>query len=180
MGNQSCCPIQYTEGDYRYRITYSFLAGDMLTIVLDNDGDIMHYWGSARRGVAKPDQDSAFRMLAECNAWRRAAKEYLSYGDMIKPKQYECDEFCAFTVVRRQSFTKKVPKVLSNAFVHQGKRADIFVNYEKEPVKVRVPISEKEKVFLSSEDFANGKWETREKDEITIAPLSVVLIEDVQ
>lgn len=179
MGNQSCCPFVYDEGDYCYRITYSFLAGDMLTIVLDNDGDIMHYWGSARRGVEKPDQESTFRMLEECNAWRRAAKEYFSYGDMVKPKAYECDEFCEFTVVRRQNFTKKVPKVLANAFVYQGKRADIFVNYEKEAVTVRVPISEKERVFLSSEDFTNGKWETRVNDEITIAPLSVILIEDV-
>lgn len=180
MGNQSCCPIQYTEGDYRYRITYSFLAGDMLTIVLDNDGDIMHYWGSARRGVEKPDQESTFRMLEECNAWRRAAKEYLSYGDMVKPKEYVCEEFCEFTVIRRENFTKKVPKVLSNAFVYQGKRADIFVNYEKEPVTVRVPISEKERVFLSSEDFTKGKSFVRKSEEITIAPLSVVLIEDVQ
>jgi hypothetical protein len=99
---------------------------------------------------------------------------------MIKPKQYECDEFCTFTVVRRQSFTKKVPKVLSNAFVHQGKRADIFVNYEKQPITIRVPISKNEKVFTSSEDFIHKKWETRAREEITIAPLSVVLIEDVQ
>ena len=180
MGNQSCCPIEYTEGDYRYRIAYSFLAGDMLTIVLDNEGDIMHYWGSARRGVAKPDQDSTFRVLVECNAWRRAAKEYLSYGDMVKPKEYVCDEHCEFTIVRRQKFAKKLPKVLANAFVYNGKRADIFINYEKEPVTVQLPISKTERVFLSSEDFTNGKWETRVNEEITIAPLSVVLIEDVQ
>ena len=179
MGNQSCCPFVYDEGDYCYRITYSFLAGDMLTIVLDNDGDIMHYWGSARRNVGKPDQDSTYRMLEECNAWRRTAKEYFSYGDMVKPKEYVCEEFCEFTVIRREKFIKKVPKVMANAFVYKGKRADIFVNYEKEPVKVRVPISEKERVFLSSEDFTNRKWETRVNEEITIAPLSVILIEDV-
>ena len=68
---------------------------------------------------------------------------------------------------------------MANAFVYNGKRADVFVNYEKEAVIVRVPISKNEKVFLSSEDFTNGKGETRVNDEITIAPLSVVLIEDV-
>ena len=179
MGNQSCCPIQYTEGDYRYRITYSFLAGDMLTIVLDNEGDIMHYWGSARRGVAKPDQESTYRMLETCNAWRRDAKEYLCYGDMVKPKPYACEEYCEFTVLRRQEFLKKLPKVLSNAFVHNGKRADILVNYSKEPVAVSLPVSAKERVYVSPEDFVNGKATVR-GESFVIAPLSAVLIEDEQ
>ena len=179
MGNQSCCPIEYTEGDYRYRIGYSFLAGDMLTIVLDNDGDIMQYWGSARKNVGKPDQESTFALLKECNAWRTAAKDYLVYGDMVKSKSYTCEDYCEFTVVRRQEFTKRVPKVMANAFIYKGKRADVFLNYEKEPVNIRVPVSKSEKLFVSSQDFKNGKNVTRVSEEITIAPLSVILIEDI-
>ena len=180
MGNQSCCPFRYTEGDYRYRITYSFLAGDMLTIVLDNDGDIMHYWGSARKNVGKPDQESTFLLLKECNAWRNAARAYLSFGDMIKPKDYLCEEYCEFTIVRRQEFVKKAPKVMSNAFKNGDKRADIFVNYCKEPVEISLPISTTEKLFYSSEDYENGKATLRTTEKITVAPLSVILIEDEQ
>ena len=178
MGNQSCCPFEYTEGDYRFRITYSFLAGDMLTIVLDDDGDIMHYWGAARRNVGKPDQESIYTLLQECNAWRNAAKEYLVYGDMVKPKEYLCDEYCEFTIVRREKFPKKVAKVAANAFTHKGKRADIFVNYEKEPVTIKLPITETERIFVSSEDFTNGTYLSRDSEEITVAPLSILLIED--
>ena len=177
MGNQSCCPFVYDEGDYCYRITYSFLAGDMLTIVLDNDGDIMHYWGSARRGVKKPNQESTFRMLEECNAWRRAAKEYLSYGDMVKPKEYICEEFCEFTVIRREKFIKKVPKVMANAFVYKGKRADVFVNHTTAPVAITLPQNVGERLYLSASAFAHGEATMRQEEQITVSPLSIVMVE---
>ncbi|MBQ8428924.1 MAG: hypothetical protein IJX30_02385 [Clostridia bacterium] len=177
MGNQSCCPFQYTEGDYRYRITYSFLAGDMLTVVLDNDGDVMHYWGAARKNVGKPDQESVFLLLNECNAWRNAAKEYLLYGDMVKPKQYDCDEFCEFTIVRRQAFPKKVPKVMANAFVYKGKRADVFVNHTTAPVTITIPKNAGERLYVSAFAFAQGEATMRQEEQITVAPLSVVVVE---
>lgn len=176
MGNQSCLEFRYAEDDFRYRTAYSFLAGDMLTIVIDEDGEIMHHWGAARKGVAKPEQAGAFEFIKNCNAWRRAAKEYLCYGDMQKPVAYECDEYCHFTVFRRKDFDKNVAKVMSNAFSYAGKVGNFFVNYTKEAVKISVPVQANESLYMTAEAFSAGNATVRESAEITVAPLSTVLL----
>lgn len=178
MGNQSCCSFQWHEDDFRYRAAYSFLAGDMLTIVIDENGEIIHHWGAARSGEKNPEQESCFAIMKEFNAWRVAAKEYLCYGDMAKPIPYTCDEYCDFVVFRRRDFEKRVPKVVSNAFTYKNKRADIFVNFTCEPVTASIPVAAGERVYLTSADYANGKATVRQSAEITIAPLSVILIEN--
>jgi hypothetical protein len=119
-------------------------------------------------------------LIQECNAWRVAAKEYLCYGDMTKPLPYTCDEYCNFVMFRRQDFEKKIPKVMSNAFTYKGNRADIYVNYTCEAVTVSIPVREGEKVYLTSEDYAKGKATVRNEETITVAPLSVILIENVK
>lgn len=178
MGNQSCCPFRLMECDYLYRLTYSFLAGDMLTIVLDDDGDIMHFWGAAKTMSEKPEQESCFKLIENMNAWRVVAKEYLCYGDMVKTSLYECDEFMDFIVQRRLGdCVKRVEKVLSNAFSHNNKKAEFFVNYTKQPVKIKLPIQDNEKCFMSVEEYIHRESSIREKDEIIIEPLSIMMRE---
>ena len=178
MGNQCCSEMRYHDDDYRYRLAYAFLAGDMLTIVINEDGEITHHWGCARKNIPNPEQSSCYEFIKECNAWRVAAKEYLCYGDMTKPLPYTCDEYCDFVMFRRRDFEKKTPKVMSNAFKHNGKRADIYVNYTCEAVTVSIPVSKGERAYLTSKDYAEGKATVRTEAQITIAPLSVVLIEN--
>ncbi|MBQ9714419.1 MAG: hypothetical protein IJV83_03765 [Clostridia bacterium] len=67
---------------------------------------------------------------------------------------------------------------MANAFSFNGKRADIFINYTTQPVIVEVSIALGEKVYLSSEDFENKKSTVRDGEQITLAPLSVILIEN--
>lgn len=178
MGNQCCSEMRYHDDDYRYRLAYSFLAGDMLTIVINEDAEIMHHWGAARNNIPNPEQSSCFALIKECNAWRIAAKEYLCHGDMQKPITYACEDICHFTMFRRQDFDKPVPKVMLNAFSFNGKRADIFINYTNEHVTITTPIASGEKLYLSSEDFKNKKVTARNSEQITVAPLSVILIEN--
>lgn len=177
MGNQTCCEFRFHEDDYRYRLTYSFLAGDMLTIVINEDGEIMHHWGAARKNIPLPEQSSTFALIKEYNGWRVAAKDYLCYGDMAKPLPYVCDETCTFTVFRRQEFEKKMQKVLSNAFRFNGKQVDFFANYTREEVEIELPIADGERVYLSSAEFAAGKHVARKTTRIVIPPLHVIAVE---
>jgi hypothetical protein len=96
---------------------------------------------------------------------------------MQKPMPYACDEYCTFQVFRRQNFDKKVPKVLSNAFSYGGQRADFFVNFTKEAVTVSIPKVEGERLYLTAEDYKAGKTMQREEEKVTIAPLSILLLE---
>ncbi len=177
MGNQCVCSMVYHEDDYCYRLAYSFLAGDMLTIVINEDGEVIHHWGAARDKEENPNQESLYELISKCNLWRVNAKQYLCYGDMQKPLEYQCDEYCNFEVFRRRNFDKKVPKVLSNAFSYGDKRADFFVNFTKEAVVVSIPKIRGERVYLTAEDYKNGKAMERESEELVISPLSVVLLE---
>ena len=177
MGNQCCCPIEYAEDDFRYRTAYSFLAGDMLTIVIDEDGEIMHHWGAARDVVSNPDRDKSLAFIQECNSWRRAAKEYLCYGDMQKPIFYECEKTRTYTVERRQKFKKEVPMVAANAFSYGDKKATFFANFTDEEVEICVPCVVGERFFASSSDFADGKATERSGEKILVPALSVVMIE---
>ncbi len=180
MGNQCVCSMVYHEDDYCYRLAYSFLAGDMLTIVINEDGEVIHHWGAARDNEENPNQESLYELISKCNLWRVNAKQYLCYGDMQKPLEYQCDEHCNFEVFRRRNFDKKVPKVLSNAFSYGDKLADFFVNFTKETVVVSIPKIAGEKVYLTAEDYKSGKAVERESEELVILPLSVVLLESNQ
>lgn len=177
MGNQCCCSMLYHEDDYCYRLAYSFLAGDMLTVVINEDGEVIHHWGAARDNEKNPNQESLYELIAKCNLWRVNAKQYLCYGDMQKPLPYACDESCTFQVFRRQNFDKKVPKVLSNAFSYGDQCADFFVNFTKEAVTVSIPKVKGEKLYLTAEDYKAGKAIQREDEKVTIAPLSILLLE---
>ena len=79
---------------------------------------------------------------------------------------------------RRKDFDKTTPKVVSNAFKYKGNRADIYVNYTCEPVTVTIPLKDGERVYLTSQDYLDGKATVREGDVITLQPLSVILIEN--
>lgn len=178
MGNQCCCSMLYHEDDYCYRLAYSFLAGDMLTVVINEDGEVIHHWGAARENEKNPNQKSLYELISKCNSWRVNAKQYLCFGDMQKPLPYACEEYCLFEVFRRQNFEKKVPKVLSNAFSYGNKRADIFVNYTKEEVTISISQKAGEKIYATAEDYKNGLSIVRSSEKLKIAPLTVVLIEN--
>lgn len=177
MGNQCCCGLEYAEDDFRYRTAYSFLAGDMLTIVIDENGDITHHWGAANDGVPKPEQKNTIAFIKECNGWRRNAKQYLSYGDMQKPIAYECDKYRFYTAVRRQKFEKKVPAVMANTFSYEGKAATFFANYTDNDVEISVPRVDGERLYITSENFSAGKTTGRMDEKILVPALSVVMLE---
>ncbi len=178
MGNQCCCSMKYDEDDYNYRLAYSFLAGDLLTIVINEDEEIMHHWGATRDGVQNPPQNEALELIKNLNNTRRVLKEYLIYGEMIKPLEYKCSETKTFYVFRRKYFEKKERKVLSNAFRYNNKRMDFFVNYTNKPVEIELEIKKNERFYSCIEDYKNNNFTVRNNEKIVVKGLSVVFVEN--
>ena len=78
-----------------YRTAYSFLAGDMLTIVLGADGKIGWCWNAPHDG-SYPDQDIMIEFIKNANAWRTGfTKKYLRYGRMLKCERAQCERSLA-------------------------------------------------------------------------------------
>ena len=97
---------------------------------------------------------------------------------MVKPTPYICDEYCDFIITRKCGDCQKhVKKVLSNAFSHRGTKAEFYVNYTKECVKIKVPLKAGERVFETAQAYADGKAIVREREEIVVPSLSIIMIQ---
>lgn len=134
MGNQVCCPFSTEEDTLRYRLAYSYCAGDCMTLVITPDGDIMTHWGT-RDFVNHPDKEKAFRMIGNLTrAYKNGLKKYLLDGRMLTAPTVECGEVIFHTDGDKRSIG--LPTVVSSAWQAQdGDRALILVNPDTEPME---------------------------------------------
>ncbi|MDP2336370.1 MAG: DUF6259 domain-containing protein [Bacteroidota bacterium] len=68
------------------RIAYSFIAGDLFTLMIESKGQISWGWGTPWDQKVKPDTESSLKLIRNLNAWRKhAGKDFLLYGRMEPP-----------------------------------------------------------------------------------------------
>jgi len=124
----------------RQRLAYSFVAGDLLTVVLADGGQIHWSW-CTRWSVPKPEQEPHLRLVRVFNQWRRgAAKPYLLHGRMRKPFPVEGTKPVPMHL--RMDAVIEYPSVLSSRWVApDGTEAQVLANYLPEPAEptLRVP-----------------------------------------
>ena len=127
MGNQVCCPLNMNEESLRYRIAYSFSAGDCMTLVLTQDGDLMDQWGM-KDFSCLPNKDKALRLIANLTKfYKEEASKYLYAGRMIESPEIECDCVTFGRWDAKRSTT--LPAILHSSWeATDGSRALILVN----------------------------------------------------
>lgn len=164
-----------------YRTAYSFVAGEMLSVVLKEEGKIHWDWGTPW-SVSDPNQDDIMTLIRNLNDWRRgAALPYLCYGRMLKPWQLEGVSERTIALKRRER-DLQVPALLTSRWISpEGKQAQIIVNHTKEIQTCSVRLGEKEAIEmrLMAQDgrvSRVGGSHVR-KTIVSIEPLSAVLIE---
>lgn len=140
MGNQICMMLSKEEYNYPYRLAYSFIAGDMLTVVMINEGEIAYCWGNEcfRDHVNK---EQAIKLIKNLNEWRRKeGKSFLHLGKMVKPLKILCgtNDF-----IGEDGRRIVVDKVLTAAYEYKGERLQFAVNYNDLPeiIKVEKPVT---------------------------------------
>lgn len=67
-----------------YRIGYSFAAGDMGTVVMDEDGDAKWNWGD-NLSKTKPNTDLILQYISKINAVRRQYPQFMMSGRAQRP-----------------------------------------------------------------------------------------------
>ena len=142
LGNQVCVDyhIDYDRSPESFyeRLAYAFCAGDMLTVVLTEDGEIDWNWGKENRARPVPDQASAGDFIRNLNAWRIREAKYLHLGAMIKSLAVECG---THVIWRKDGSKILLPEIHTAAWRAQdGGVAQFLVNYQDTEKECRVDL----------------------------------------
>ena len=134
MGNQVSCGLTNEKDSMRYRMAYSFTAGDSMTLVLTPTGELFTNWGN-HDFTKLPDKALAYAFAKNMGKFQKPLGELLICGRMIAPLAWECEteDFPA-----HRGYVCTTPKVLSTAWELDGTRVQIFVNHTTEDVAVKV------------------------------------------
>ena len=130
MGNQVSCPFDlYNTEGVNCRIAYSFLAGDLITLVLNDEGDIMGRWGM-RDFSRKPDREPIIDFCGALHVWHNVYPDLFRDARMTKPADYTCAEKPLPLENGRENVMDKT--VYSTAWEQDGKTVQLFANYTDE------------------------------------------------
>ena len=137
MGNQVSCPFGNDQDTLCYRVGYSFAAGDLMTLVLTPDGQLMTNWGN-HDFSRLPDREKALDLVANlCRFYREGAGKYLHNGRMIPALPITCGQKAFFMEWYGRACT--IPSVYTTAWLaDDGTKAQIFVNPGDAPETVTV------------------------------------------
>ena len=129
MGNQCGCPFETKIDTLRYRLAYSFSIGDLMTLILAPNGDLMTHW-STQDFSCPPDMEKTLRFIKNMNKfYHGGAKKYLYAGKMKNAPKIECEEITIPLFRGRKTAT--LPRLLSSIWAANGeKTAYIVVNPE--------------------------------------------------
>ncbi|MCD9023733.1 DUF6259 domain-containing protein [Cohnella silvisoli] len=178
MGNQNMVvhtiDFEQSPDNLLWRLAYSFLAGDMLTVVLGRGGRINWDWGSDPVNNL-PDQSAAERFIHTLNGWRKGAgRDYLHFGKMIKPLSYTCEG--VHTVCMKDGRKLEHPAVLTSKWgIADGRQAQFFVNVtaSEQSFKVQLEKQAGAHIAVSIDGTASGEFIQLEADDQDQLPLKV-------
>ncbi len=131
-GNSVCSQDIFDERrspeSYLLRAAHSFLAGDLMTLVINQDGEIAWAWGE-REFDYLPDREAVLSFIKAATAYKRdVGKKYLTFGQMIKPCAVTCDTVKMYKT-NHERFTE-YPSVLTTAWeASDSTRAQFLANY---------------------------------------------------
>jgi len=114
------------------RLAYSFICGDMLTVVLNQDGDINWCWDCDQFVDHLPDQQSIKDFVKNLNKWRTGrGKKYLHTGKMVRPCKIKCADHIIHCVI--QDHETVIDKVHTSAWqAPDGSFGQFLVNFNKD------------------------------------------------
>jgi len=166
MGNQICYPLSDEYFSLPYRIAYSFICGDMFTLVIDGNGKLHNAW------CYDPTIDDTLSLIIinNLNKWRTGKfMEYLHLGRMVKPLPYQTD-------IMKMGFKWgdhifKFPAVLSSAFTNEKETYQFFANYDNKIHAITLEDKDYEVVLTP-----DGQTKTLNGLDIIVPPLSAIAI----
>lgn len=180
MGNQvniaQLFDLEKSAENFLYRMAYSFAAGDMLTLVLDQNGKVQWSWGQ-KEIIEAPEQESILELAKVLNDCRKMWKEFLHYGRMERP--IPITGFGNIDMPLQCGYIHKATKLLTSCWkAADEKYAQFIVNYSKEDVYYEIEVQKEINVILDSRQAHDKKVliPTTQKQKLLIKGLSVSVL----
>ena len=181
MGNQNSfeqmVDMEKSPLNMMQRLALAFVSGDMFTVVLRGNGDMIESWNS-NWDYPVPDQQYMKTLINNLNAWRKkGGLDYLVTGRMVKPLEFEGASTIPM-LTKPEGLPINFPSVLcSNWQSQKGQYAQFFANYLPEEQEITIDVSDLKDVKIHY-DANDDKGEKLEEGSVTIklAPLSAVMI----
>lgn len=137
MGNQCGCPFEPKCDTLRYRLAYSFSVGDIMTLIIAPNGELMTHWGT-HDFESSPDMEKTLLFIKNVTEfYNTKGKKYLCYGKMSASADIKCEEITIPMFRGREE--AKLPRLLSSVWESDGDGvAYVVVNPENAPVKFHI------------------------------------------
>ncbi len=178
MGNQ-CEVMSWIDGNksphnLALRYAYSFISGDLLTIII-KDGGQMHWAWCCKWDVTPPEQDKHWSFVRNLNAWRRGiGKPFLYFGRMLTPRVLDGTQIVPLHL--RTGLKIDYSAVLTSRWISpDNKIAQFLVNYTDQSQTLTIPGCSG---ALYERPDSSPRLFT-EHETITIEPLTAVMIAEL-
>ena len=180
MGNQSgvsqAIDVAKSPVNFLQRLAYGFCAGDMLTVILRGNGDMIWDWGTLWESPI-PDQKQSIKFIRNLNSWRTGVgKDFLVTGRMMKPIPFEGSVNIPM-LSKPGDRNINFPSVFTSNWQAGNIRAQFFVNYLPEEQEITLQTKELTdiKLFKYPSD-KKGIIITDDVLKLKIKPLSAVML----
>lgn len=176
MGNQVSTAFDHEKSpeNIYVRIAYSFMAGDMLTLVINQDGEIIWNWGT--RLTTIPNQEGIKEFVKNLNRWRKGyGKKYLHTGEMRRPYNVVCDKN---VLLLNNGCELSLDKVFTSAWhTNDGEFGQFLINYNSTEVECVVELPTKD--FWLYRGSSDRNLIHGGNSKVKISPFSAVLLESM-
>jgi len=185
-GNQVCTKffIDNDKSPYNFlqRTAQSFIAGDFITVVLAEKGQISWSWGT-EWNIKMPNQDRVKTFIRNLNSWRQSEyKKYLIYGRMQKP--YELKGTYDIPMITLGNKEIHNPSLFTSRWNSQnGDNAQLIVNYteKQQSCQIVCPAKENNKMvrisISPSDKEKTQKIGSNQSASLIVPPYSAIIVE---
>jgi hypothetical protein len=171
MGNQNSfeqmVDMEKSPLNMLQRLALAFVSGDMFTVILRGNGDMIESWNS-NWDAKIPDQEQMKTLIKNLNDWRKkGGLDYLVTGRMIKPLSFEGSTNIPM-IAKPSGLSINIPSVFTSNWQSQnGRNAQFFVNYLPEEKEITIDVSALTD-FTIHHNASDTKGEKTEQGKLTI------------
>ena len=180
MGNQNSFEltvnIEKSPLNMLQRLALAFVSGDMFTVVLRDNGDMIESWNSGWDAEI-PNQEHMKTLIRNLNSWRTGAgKDFLVTGRMMKPIPFE-GGYNLPIITKPGDRNINMHSIFTSNWQFGNQKAQFFVNYlaKEQEVIIEEDMLDNVELIHDSEGIRCEKVEGGHL-RIKIEPLSAVML----